>query len=96
LVSPANFHSTNCSTITIIYHLGLVEEASTKWTQPHPTKNNKKIKNKKKSSLKYLLTPKLTPYRTLFSSNLGTPHAQHVADGRSLEVIANYNSFMIG
>jgi hypothetical protein len=24
-VSPANFHSTNCSTITIIYHLGLVQ-----------------------------------------------------------------------
>jgi hypothetical protein len=23
LVSPANLHSTNCSTITIIYHLGL-------------------------------------------------------------------------
>jgi hypothetical protein len=24
-VSPANFHSTNFSTITIIYHLGLVQ-----------------------------------------------------------------------
>jgi hypothetical protein len=24
-VSPASFHSTNCSTLTIIYHLGLVE-----------------------------------------------------------------------
>jgi hypothetical protein len=24
-VSPANIHSTNCSTITIIYHLGLVQ-----------------------------------------------------------------------
>jgi hypothetical protein len=23
-VSPANFHSTNCSTITLMYHLGLV------------------------------------------------------------------------
>jgi hypothetical protein len=23
--SPANLHSTNCSTITIIYHLGLVQ-----------------------------------------------------------------------
>jgi hypothetical protein len=23
--SPANFHSTNCSTITIIYHLELVQ-----------------------------------------------------------------------
>jgi hypothetical protein len=22
---PANFHSTNCSTITLIYHLGLVQ-----------------------------------------------------------------------
>jgi hypothetical protein len=40
LVSPANLHSTNCFTITIIYHLGLVQEASsggsTKWTQPTP------------------------------------------------------------
>jgi hypothetical protein len=24
-ISPANLHSTNCSTITIIYHLGLVQ-----------------------------------------------------------------------
>jgi hypothetical protein len=24
-VSPANHHSTKCSTITIIYHLGLVQ-----------------------------------------------------------------------
>jgi hypothetical protein len=24
LVSPANIHSTNCSTVIIIYHLGLV------------------------------------------------------------------------
>jgi hypothetical protein len=24
-VSPANLHSTNCSTITLIYHLGLVQ-----------------------------------------------------------------------
>jgi hypothetical protein len=24
-VSPANLHSTNCSTITITYHLGLVQ-----------------------------------------------------------------------
>jgi hypothetical protein len=27
-VSPANIHSTNCSAIAIIYHLGLVKEAS--------------------------------------------------------------------
>jgi hypothetical protein len=27
-VSPANFHSTNFSTITITYHLGLVQQAS--------------------------------------------------------------------
>jgi hypothetical protein len=26
-VSPANLHSTNCSTITLTYHLGLVQEA---------------------------------------------------------------------
>jgi ribosomal protein L37AE/L43A len=36
-VSPSNLHSTNCSTLTIIYHLGLVQYASsgrsTKWTQ---------------------------------------------------------------
>jgi hypothetical protein len=25
LVSPANLHSTNCSTITLTYHLGLVQ-----------------------------------------------------------------------
>jgi hypothetical protein len=25
LVSPANLYSTNCSTVTIIYHLGLVQ-----------------------------------------------------------------------
>jgi hypothetical protein len=24
-VSPANLHSTNCSTITLTYHLGLVQ-----------------------------------------------------------------------
>jgi hypothetical protein len=23
--SPANLHSTNCSTVTLIYHLGLVQ-----------------------------------------------------------------------
>jgi hypothetical protein len=43
-VSPANLDSTNRSTITIIYHLGLVQETdsgcNTKWTQSHPTKNN--------------------------------------------------------
>jgi hypothetical protein len=43
-VSPANLYSTNCSTITIIYHQGLVQQASngrsTNWTQSHP--NNKK------------------------------------------------------
>jgi hypothetical protein len=49
-VSPANLHSTGCSKITIIFHLGLVQETSsgrsTKWTQSHSTKekNNKKIK----------------------------------------------------
>jgi hypothetical protein len=42
-LSPATFHSTNCYTITIIYHLGLVNSGrSTKWTQPHPTNKNKK------------------------------------------------------
>jgi hypothetical protein len=43
-VSPANLHSTNCPTITIIYHLGLVQLASSgrnaKWTQFHPTNNS--------------------------------------------------------
>jgi hypothetical protein len=38
-VSPANVHSTICSTITIICHPGLVKQASsgrsTKWTQTH-------------------------------------------------------------
>jgi hypothetical protein len=35
-VSPSYLHSTNCSAIAIIYHLGLVQDAnigrSTKWT----------------------------------------------------------------
>jgi hypothetical protein len=43
-VSLVNIHSTNSSTITIIYHLGLVQYASTgrrvKWTQSHLTKKN--------------------------------------------------------
>jgi hypothetical protein len=47
-VSPVNLHSTACSTITIIYHLGLVQQAtsgrSTKWTQSHPTENNNNYK----------------------------------------------------
>jgi hypothetical protein len=49
-ISPTNVHSASCSAIAIIYHLGLVQYASsgrsTKWTQSHPTKNNRnKIKN---------------------------------------------------
>jgi hypothetical protein len=49
-VSPANYHSTNYSTITIIYHhLGLVKQASscrnTEWNQSHSTKSNKRIKS---------------------------------------------------
>jgi hypothetical protein len=48
-VSPANLHSINCSTITIIYHLGLVKQASngrsTKCTQSHPTKDNNNNNN---------------------------------------------------
>jgi hypothetical protein len=39
-VSPANFHSTNCSTITLIYHLGLAQQArsgrSTSGLSPTP------------------------------------------------------------
>jgi hypothetical protein len=46
-VSPANLYSINCSTISIIYHLGLVQQASsgrsTKWT--HPTKNKEYPQN---------------------------------------------------
>jgi hypothetical protein len=46
-VYPVNLLSTNCSTITIIHHLGLVQEAnsgrSTKWTQSHHTKNIKNV-----------------------------------------------------
>jgi hypothetical protein len=45
-VSPAYLNSTDYSTLIIIYHLGLVQwissGRSTKWTQSHPTKNNKK------------------------------------------------------
>jgi hypothetical protein len=43
----------------------------------------------------YLLAPKLTPY-TFSSPNLGNPHTQHIIDGRSLELFANYNSYMLG
>jgi hypothetical protein len=47
--SPANLHSTHCSKITIIYHLGLVQQAnsgcSTKWTQSHPNNNNNNNNN---------------------------------------------------
>jgi hypothetical protein len=43
-ISLANLHSTNCYTITIICHLGLVQKAnsgrSAEWTQSHLTKNN--------------------------------------------------------
>jgi hypothetical protein len=44
-VSPANIHSTNCSTTpSSIYYLGLVQQAnsgrSTKWTQSHPTNDD--------------------------------------------------------
>jgi hypothetical protein len=43
-VSPANLHSTNCSTITLIYHLGLVYWArsgrSTKGLSPPPPPKN--------------------------------------------------------
>jgi hypothetical protein len=45
-LSLANLHSTNCSTVTIIYHLGLVQQVSsgrsTERTQSHPTNNNNK------------------------------------------------------
>jgi hypothetical protein len=38
-------HPTNCSTITIMISMGLVQWASSgrgcKWTQSHPTKNNR-------------------------------------------------------
>jgi hypothetical protein len=40
------FSFQQCSTIIIIYHLGLVKQTnsarSTKWTKSHPIKNNKK------------------------------------------------------
>jgi hypothetical protein len=45
---PANLHYINCSAITIIYHLWLVQQASsgrsTERTQSHSTKNDKTIK----------------------------------------------------
>jgi hypothetical protein len=45
--SPANLHSTNFSTITIIHHPGLVQQAkqwpSTKWTQSHPIRKKHNI-----------------------------------------------------
>jgi hypothetical protein len=57
-VSLANLYSTNFSTITITYHPGLVQEASsglsTKRLSLTPTKNNKKIKQKCQILLKNL------------------------------------------
>jgi hypothetical protein len=44
-VSPANFHSTDCSTL-IVYHPGWYNRPNigrrTKWTQSYPTPRNKK------------------------------------------------------
>jgi hypothetical protein len=42
LVSPANLHSTNISTITIIYHPGLVKYASSGRSTQSPTAQVKK------------------------------------------------------
>jgi hypothetical protein len=44
-VSTANLHSTNCSTVTTIYHLGLVV-AAVPSELSHPTKNKKKLQIK--------------------------------------------------
>jgi hypothetical protein len=44
---PYHLHSTNCSTITVIYYLGLVKQASsglsTKWNHYHPTQYNNSL-----------------------------------------------------
>jgi hypothetical protein len=49
---PVNSHSTDCSTIIIIYHLGLVNRSNsghnTKWIQSHPV-----TKIKRKKSVRY-------------------------------------------
>jgi hypothetical protein len=42
-VSPANFHSNNCSTITVLYHVGLVVGAVTSGLSVSPLRI--KIKN---------------------------------------------------
>jgi hypothetical protein len=42
LVSPANLHSTNFSTITITYHSGLVQQASSGCGTQSPTAQIKK------------------------------------------------------
>jgi hypothetical protein len=51
-VSPANFHSTNCSTITLIYHLGIVQQAKVatvprELVPPHKIKKIKSINSVK-------------------------------------------------
>jgi hypothetical protein len=53
LVSPANLHSINCSTINFIHHLGLVQASSgrsTRWTLSHPTNNNNNNNNNNNSN----------------------------------------------
>jgi hypothetical protein len=52
-VSPANLHSTNFSTITITYHLGLLQQTS-KWPQ-YPKSHRTNFIFNKQSSLKQVL-----------------------------------------
>jgi hypothetical protein len=49
-VSPANLHSTNFSTITITYHPGLVQKASSGRSTQSPTAQIKKNNNTRKKS----------------------------------------------
>jgi hypothetical protein len=55
-VSPANLHSTNCSTITLIYHLGLYDrpEVAAVPGDVSPTPQKKTTKETVKNCVKYV------------------------------------------
>jgi hypothetical protein len=46
-ISLANHHSTDCSTITIIYHPGMVQQAK-EWMQCQPIRGGGEVKHGKK------------------------------------------------
>jgi hypothetical protein len=84
-ISPTNLHSTNCFTITIIYHLGLVQYASsgrsTKWTQSRLTKNNKKKNCEEQAVWERLEAPHTTLLSPLSFPSCVRLYGHHVLRG---------------